>query len=109
MNDLQAEFNLMIDGWGISYDIAPREHDDEHWRRYWLGAARQQAITWANDEPDLSHHMASHGHNELTIIPAWISNHIPSQVWDEITYSPLNFNSAPLKFGNGLVISSHTL
>ena len=32
----------------------------------------------------------------LTLIPAWISNHMPSKVWDEITYP-----SAPLKFGNG--------
>ena len=26
------------------------------------------------------------GHNELTLIPAWKSNHMPSKVWDEITY-----------------------
>ena len=28
----------------------------------------------------------------LTLIPAWISNHIRYKVWDEITYSFLNFN-----------------
>ena len=28
----------------------------------------------------------------LTLIPAWISNHIPSKVWDEIPYPFLNFN-----------------
>ena len=31
----------------------------------WLGAVRQQAITWANVDPDLCRHMASLGHNEL--------------------------------------------
>ena len=31
----------------------------------------------------------SHG---LTWIPAWISNHMPSIVWDEITYPLINFN-----------------
>ena len=29
------------------------------------GAVRQQAITWANGEPDLCRHMASLGHKEL--------------------------------------------
>ena len=28
----------------------------------------------------------------LTLIPAWISNHMPGKVWDEITYPVLNFN-----------------
>ena len=28
----------------------------------------------------------------LTVIPAWISNHMPCNVWDEITYPFLNFN-----------------
>ena len=37
----------------------------QHWLRWWLGAVRQQAITWANFDPDLSHHMASLGPNEL--------------------------------------------
>ena len=33
----------------------------------------------------------SHG---LTLIPAWISNHMPSKMWDEIIYPFLNFNGA---------------
>ena len=37
----------------------------QHWFRYWLGAVRQQAITWINVDPDLSRHMVSLGHNEL--------------------------------------------
>ena len=32
--------------------------------------------------------------NGLTLIPAWISNHMPSKVWDEITYPLPNFNGA---------------
>ena len=39
---------------------------NQHWFRQWLGAVRQQAISWANVDPDLRHHMASLGHNELT-------------------------------------------
>ena len=35
------------------------------WLRWWLGAIRQQAITWANVDPDLCHHMASLSQNEL--------------------------------------------
>ena len=31
----------------------------------WLGAVRQQAITWANVDPDLCRHMVSLDHNEL--------------------------------------------
>ena len=37
----------------------------QHWFRWWLGAVRQQAIIWANVDPDLCRHMASLGHNEL--------------------------------------------
>ena len=37
----------------------------QHRFREWLGAVRQQAFTWANVDPDLGHHMASLGHNEL--------------------------------------------
>ena len=34
-------------------------------------------------------HFYQHG---ITLIPAWISNHMPSRVWHEITYPFLNFN-----------------
>ena len=37
----------------------------QHWFGYWLGAVRQQSITWANIDTDLCHHMASLSHNEL--------------------------------------------
>ena len=32
----------------------------------------------------------------LTLIPAWMCNHMPSKVWDEITYPFLNFNSCTI-------------
>ena len=32
-----------------------------------------------------------------SLIPAWISNHMPSQVWGEITYSFPNFNSSTIE------------
>ena len=38
----------------------------QHWFRYWLGAIRQQAITWTSVDQDLQRHMASLGPNELT-------------------------------------------
>ena len=33
----------------------------------------------------------------LTYIPAWISNHIPSKMWDENTYPFPNFNGATVE------------
>ena len=38
----------------------------QHWLSYWLGAVRQQAITWACVYPDLCLHMVLSGHNEST-------------------------------------------
>ena len=35
--------------------------------RWWLGTFKQQAITWANVDTDLWHHMASQGHGDLSI------------------------------------------
>ena len=40
----------------------------QYWFMYWLGATRQQAITWANVDPVLCSHMMSLGHNELTYL-----------------------------------------
>ena len=34
---------------------------------HWLGAFKQQAITWANVDPDVCCHMVSLGHNELNL------------------------------------------
>ena len=38
----------------------------QDWFMQWLGAVRQQAITWSNVDPDLCCHIVSLGHNELT-------------------------------------------
>ena len=62
---------LVIDSWGISVKLPWYECHctslmiSQYWFRLWLGVVRQQAITWANVDPDLCHHMASLGHNEL--------------------------------------------
>ena len=34
----------------------------------------------------------------LTLIPVWIRNHMPSKVWDEITYPFPNFNGCAVDF-----------
>ena len=33
----------------------------------------------------------------LSLIPAWISNHLSGKVWDEITYQFLNFNGVTVE------------
>ena len=35
--------------------------------------------------------------NELTLIPAWLSNDMLSKVWDEITYAFSNFNGCTVE------------
>ena len=45
----------------------------------------------------------------LTLIPAWISNHMPSKIWDKLPIHSQTSTVAPLTFGNGHVIPSHTL
>ena len=44
---------------------------------YWNGPQGALLLTWIN----------------LTLIPAWISNHMPSELWGEITYPFPNFNT----------------
>ena len=36
-------------------------------------------------------------YNGLTLILVWISNHMSSEVWDEITYTFPNFNGATIE------------
>ena len=69
------KFILVIDGWGISSILVKLPSWEcqwtllmisQHWFGQWLGAVRQQAITWANFDPDPWRHVASLGHNELT-------------------------------------------
>ena len=33
----------------------------------------------------------------LTLIPSWISNYMPREVWDEIIYPFLNFNGCTVE------------
>ena len=35
--------------------------------------------------------------HRLTLIPAWISKHTPSKIWDGITYPFLNFNGGTVE------------
>ena len=51
----------------------------QHWFRQWLGAIRQQAITWANVDLDPCRHMTSLGHNELKQNMSW--RHVNSFPW----------------------------
>ena len=53
----------------------------QHWFRWWLGAVRQQAITWTNVDPDLCRHMVSLGQNELTHCHAY------KQLWEHLFLS----------------------
>ena len=36
-------------------------------QNWWLGATKQQAVPWANIDPDLCHHIASRGHGNLIL------------------------------------------
>ena len=56
----------------------------KHWFREWVSAVRQQAITWANVDPDLCHHMVSLGHNEFLSWILLFSIWIP--VWQILSY-----------------------
>ena len=38
------------------------------------------------------------GLDVLKLIPAWISDHMPSKMWDEITYTFSNFNGRAVEF-----------
>ena len=48
------------------------------------------------DEPHLPTIGPFYQHG-FTLIPAWISNHMPSNMWDEITYPFLNFNGCTVE------------
>ena len=61
----------MVDGWGIFCEIAliwmslDLTDDQSTLVQVMVCAVGQQAITWANADPDLSRDMAPLGHNEL--------------------------------------------
>ena len=70
---------LVIGGGGISCEIVLRKMSsdltDDKSTLVQFGAVRQQAITWANVDPDPCRHMASLGHNELKIISPHLQRH----------------------------------
>ena len=45
----------------------------------------------------------------LTLIPVYLSDHMLTKVWDEITYPFTNFSGCTVEVWNGSVISYHTL
>ena len=55
-------------------------------------------IPWNDCLPVIFINFVIRGLLYLTLIPAWISNHMPNKVWDE-HYLPIP--ALPLKFGNG--------
>ena len=96
----------MIDGWVIFREIPSEECHwtllltSQHWFRYWLGAARQKAITWANVDLDLCHQMVSLGHCELTrLLLGWHRKitHVWA-VWDISITHPLTTFPKPFLF-----------
>ena len=66
---------LVIGGWDIFSEIALRwkskglTDDKSILGQVMLGAVRQQAITWANVDPDLCRHMVSLGPNDWGLDP----------------------------------------
>ena len=59
---------------------------------YWLQRRRTNAM--ASRIIAINGSFYYHG---LTLIPAWISNYIHFNVWDEITYQFLNFNGCTVE------------
>ena len=87
----------------------------QHWFRLWLGAVRQQAITWANVDQCLCRHMASLGANELTYGTNCFSKKIQHlffrswwgvffQIWN---YLGLSINYAPFLLNNAGTVVPH--
>ena len=58
----------------------------QHWFRLWLGSVGHRAIARANVGPDLCRHMASLGHNRLTIASMCVYFHDALLVWSAPRY-----------------------
>ena len=63
----------------------------QHGFRYWLGAIRQQAISWASVDLHLCRHIASLGHNELNIL--WFE----ATMWSSKSINNIRFSKASFK------------
>ena len=91
---------LLIDIFKSSYDNVLRDEChgillmiSQHWLRKWLGAIRQQAITWTSVDHGLQRHMASLGPNELSVhvltdesMPSQVNKHIDQNYLSMISY-----------------------
>ena len=62
-----------------------------------MGAVRQQAITWANVDPDICSHIALLGHNAFCWYKTWFGVHLNG-------YGQIRFYPAALK-GSGVLSS----
>ena len=78
--------------WGlmVMYDL-----DQIQWPSMTLGPSGD-CMTLSQEYSSLSTNGPFYLHG-LTLIPAWISNHMPNKVPDEITYPFLNFNGATVE------------
>ena len=47
--------------------------------------------------------------HSLTMSPAWKSDYVPSNMWNELFFLPQTLTVTPLRFRNGWLISSHVL
>ena len=72
-----------------------------HYRTLHCYAVTWKLISYLLDYGFIHNTLDSFYWHRLTLIPGWISNHMPSKVWVEITHPFPNFNAAMLKFGNG--------
>ena len=61
----------------------------------WARQVNKFLMRWQPETLHLHHRLPASGtfyRHGLTFIPAWISNHMPSKVWVEITYPFQNFS-----------------
>ena len=66
----------------------------EFWGHYLWPPSWIRDVTIPKLELSVRGQFYQHG---LTLIPAWISNHIYFELWDEITYPFLNFNGCTVE------------
>ena len=50
--------------------------ETQYWFSYWLASTKQQAITWANLDPDLCHHMVSLSRNDFKQLNMYTVNEV---------------------------------
>ena len=72
------------------------------WTNGWVNNGQAGDLRHQHDHYDVMvMQPGPHLFTRFIIILARISNHTLNEVWDENTYPYLNFNGAPLMFGNG--------